>query len=77
MKMRVIVFAELDTASANRAISEGRLAEVTGSLLDMLNPEAAYVYARGGRRALARVVDAPRHRIATRPRRAALERVQR
>lgn len=57
--MRILLNAELDTTAANRAISEGRLAEINEQLLDNLRPEAAYFYARNGRRALTLVVDLP------------------
>lgn len=54
--MRMILNAEFDTTTANQAISEGQLTKVTEQLLGF-QPEAAYFYARDGRRALTVVVD--------------------
>ena len=56
--MRMMLTVELDTPTANQLISEGRIAEVVDGVLRQLQPEAAYFYARGGRRAITLVVDA-------------------
>jgi hypothetical protein len=56
-EMRMIVLVELDTTTANRAISDGSFAQAVELLLDRLRPEASYFYARGGRRAFLLVAD--------------------
>jgi hypothetical protein len=55
----MMLLVELDTATGNRLLEEGRMGEVLEGILGNLKPEAAYFYARGGRRAFTLVVDAP------------------
>ena len=57
--MRMLLLVELDTVTTNQAISEGNFASAVEQLLDHLQPEAAYFYARSGRRAFLIVVDVP------------------
>ena len=57
--MRLMLMVELDTEKANEAIRSGQMADVLGGVLGQLNPEAAYFYARGGRRGFTLFVDAP------------------
>ncbi|MFD0257556.1 hypothetical protein ACFXKJ_34790 [Kitasatospora indigofera] len=55
--MRTLLEVELDTETANRLITDGTLPKVMGGLMETLKPEAAYFYARDGRRCATFVVD--------------------
>jgi hypothetical protein len=57
--MRMMLMVEIDTATSNRIIEEHKMADVLGPILGNLKPEAAYFYARGGRRGFTLVVDMP------------------
>ncbi len=57
--MRTLIEIELDTATANQAITDGTLESNMGKMLDMLKPEAAYFFPRMGRRCALLVVDLP------------------
>ncbi len=57
--MRMMLVVELDTQRANDLVGEGRIEEILSRTLEALQPEAAYFYARNGRRAFTLVVDAP------------------
>lgn len=57
--MRTIIQVELDTPTANKLIADGDMAKRLDGLIADLRPEAAYFYARHGRRACTLVVDAP------------------
>lgn len=57
--MRMMLMVELDTQPANAMIKDGRIQEVLNGIVSQMKPEAAYFYARGGRRAFTLVVDAP------------------
>jgi len=48
--MRMMLKARMDTATASRAIQEGRMPTVMQSTLEMLKPEAAYFGPDGGHR---------------------------
>jgi hypothetical protein len=55
--MRTLLNVELDTEAANRLIKDGTLPKVMGDLISALEPEAAYYYARDGRRCATLVID--------------------
>jgi hypothetical protein len=57
--MRLMLMVEMDTHASNRASRDGRMGDVINDVVERVRPEAAYFYARGGRRALMLVVDAP------------------
>ena len=57
--MRMMMQVELDTQTANPLIGDGRIKDVLDGIMSRMKPEAAYFYARGGRRAFTLVVDAP------------------
>ena len=57
--MRMMLMVELDTKTANPRVADGSINDVLQGILEKLKPEAAYFYARGGRRAFTLVVDAP------------------
>jgi hypothetical protein len=48
--MRMMLKAKMDTATATKAIQEGRMPKVMQSMMDMLKPEAAYFGPDGGHR---------------------------
>jgi hypothetical protein len=48
--MRMMLKAQMDTATASRAIQEGRMPTVMQSMMEMLKPEAAYFGPEGGHR---------------------------
>lgn len=48
--MRMMLKAQMDTATASKAIQEGRMPAVMRSTLEMLKPEAAYFGPDGGHR---------------------------
>jgi Domain of unknown function (DUF3303) len=48
--MRVMMKAQMDATTASRAIQDGRMPTVMQSMLEKLNPEAAYFGPDGGRR---------------------------
>jgi Domain of unknown function (DUF3303) len=49
-KMRMMLKAQMDTATASRAIQEGRMPTAMQSMMEMLKPEAAYFGPEGGHR---------------------------
>ncbi|MER7771977.1 hypothetical protein [Kitasatospora sp. NPDC096140] len=55
--MRALLEIELDTATANQAITSGEMADGLREALAELKPEAAYFFARNGNRALIAVID--------------------
>ncbi|MDH6575203.1 hypothetical protein [Kitasatospora sp. MAP5-34] len=57
--MRTLIEIELDTATANQAITDGTLETSMGKMLEALKPEAAYFFPRMGRRCALLVVDLP------------------
>jgi hypothetical protein len=57
--MRLMVTAELDTATGNPLIESGKISEVVGGILESLKPESAYFLAKDGRRCMILVVDVP------------------
>ena len=48
--MRMLLKATLDTEKSGQALKEGRMQEVLGTVLERLQPEAAYFYGEQGRR---------------------------
>ncbi len=48
--MRMMLKAQMDTAAASKAIQEGRMPKVMQSLMEQLEPEAAYFGPDGGQR---------------------------
>lgn len=57
--MRMMVKVELDTPTANEAISSGTIAKVLPQIMEQLRPEAAYFLPLGGSRAVVLFVDVP------------------
>ncbi|GAA2148683.1 hypothetical protein GCM10009760_41040 [Kitasatospora kazusensis] len=57
--MRTLIEIEMDTATANQAIADGTIEASMDKMMEMLKPEAAYFFARMGRRAALLVVDLP------------------
>ena len=57
--MRLMLTVEMDTPISNKLVAEGKMGPVMQGILGKLAPEATYFYARGGRRAIMLVVDAP------------------
>ncbi|MGP4029536.1 DUF3303 family protein [Actinomadura sp. 3N407] len=55
--MRVMLRAKLDTQTSNEVLKDGRLAEIVESLLQRLNPEAAYFGPTEGGRSCTIVFD--------------------
>jgi len=55
--MRVLIYMELDTPTANPHVASGEIGSQIGHALEMLKPEAAYFFPRGGRRAAIVVCD--------------------
>ncbi|MFD4655401.1 hypothetical protein ACFWP2_07160 [Kitasatospora sp. NPDC058444] len=55
--MRALLEVELDTATSNKLITDGTIAEGIQQTLAQLKPEAAYFLSRNGRRAMVFVVD--------------------
>lgn len=55
--MRCILKVRIPNESGNALITEGRLKEVMGGILEEIKPEAAYFYAEGGVRTGIFVVD--------------------
>jgi hypothetical protein len=55
--MRMVLKATLDTEKSGRVLQEGRMQEVLGSVLERLQPEAAYFYGEQGRRNMFFVFD--------------------
>ncbi|MEU1282956.1 hypothetical protein [Kitasatospora sp. NPDC005856] len=55
--MRALLEVELDTATSNKLISDGAMAEGIQQVLAQLKPEAAYFLTRNGRRGMVMVVD--------------------
>ncbi|MET8545453.1 hypothetical protein ABZW03_33175 [Kitasatospora sp. NPDC004799] len=55
--MRALLEVELDTATSNKLITDGTIAEGIQQTLAQLKPEAAYFLSRHGRRAMVLVVD--------------------
>jgi hypothetical protein len=48
--MRMMMKARMDTAASTKAIQEGRMATVMQSMMEKLQPEAAYFGPDGGQR---------------------------
>ncbi len=48
--MRMVLKATVDTEKSGRVLKEGRMQEVLGTVLERLQPEAAYFYGEQGRR---------------------------
>ena len=48
--MRMMMKARMDTAAASKAIRDGRLAPIMQSVMEKLEPEAAYFGPDGGQR---------------------------
>jgi hypothetical protein len=57
--MRLMLLVEMDTSNTNQLVIDGKMGSVIEGILGKLKPEAAYFHARGGRRAITLVVDAP------------------
>ncbi|MEU9077330.1 hypothetical protein ACFYUY_02580 [Kitasatospora sp. NPDC004745] len=57
--MRALLEIEIDTETSNRLIADGSIGEKFERLLGNLKPEAAYFFARNGRRCQIIVVDVP------------------
>ncbi|MEV6976128.1 hypothetical protein [Kitasatospora sp. NPDC093806] len=55
--MRALLEIELDTATTNKAIADGTILTTFERLMADLKPEAAYAFARNGRRCQIVVVD--------------------
>ncbi|MFB6889526.1 hypothetical protein ACFCX4_09460 [Kitasatospora sp. NPDC056327] len=55
--MRALLEIELDTPTANRAIADGTVTATFDRLMGDLKPEAAYAFARHGRRCQIIVID--------------------
>src|SRR5689334_16663701 len=55
--MRCILKARIPNEHGNGLITEGRLKEVMGGIMEELKPEAAYFYAEGGERTAIFIVD--------------------
>ncbi|MFF2042025.1 hypothetical protein ACFVVX_16485 [Kitasatospora sp. NPDC058170] len=55
--MRALLEITLDTATSNRLITDGAVAGIFDRLMGDLKPEAAYFFARNGRRSQILVVD--------------------
>ncbi|AUY48882.1 hypothetical protein [Streptomyces sp. CB01881] len=55
--MRALLEIEIDTATTNKLISDGEVAAKFERIMGDLKPEAAYFFARNGRRCQVIVVD--------------------
>ncbi|MFE2721066.1 hypothetical protein [Kitasatospora sp. NPDC059327] len=55
--MRALLEITMDTETANRLIADGAVAEKFDRIMGDLKPEAAYFFARGGRRCQIVVID--------------------
>ncbi|MGV9264664.1 hypothetical protein ACWDRR_08400 [Kitasatospora sp. NPDC003701] len=55
--MRALLEITMDTETANKVIADGAVAEKFDRIMDALKPEAAYFFARGGRRSQIVVID--------------------
>ena len=55
--MRMLIRAKLDTEKASRLLQEGRMQDVLGPIMENLQPEAAYFYEEGDKRAMFLVFD--------------------
>ncbi|HWC10421.1 MAG TPA: hypothetical protein VG455_04275 [Acidimicrobiales bacterium] len=55
--MRMVLKATVDTEKSGRVLKEGRMQEVLGTVLERLQPEAAYFYGEQGRRNMFFVFD--------------------
>lgn len=57
--MRIMLHVVMDTEKTNRMVQDGSMGSTIEGLLGRLKPEAAYFYARDGRRGFTLVVEAP------------------
>ncbi|MER7844542.1 hypothetical protein ABTZ03_11425 [Kitasatospora sp. NPDC096077] len=57
--MRALLEIEIDTETSNRLIADGTIGAAFQRIMAELKPEAAYFFARNGRRAQVIVVDVP------------------
>ncbi|MFF1905836.1 hypothetical protein [Kitasatospora sp. NPDC058218] len=55
--MRALLEITLDTATTNKLIKDGAVAATFDRIMGELKPEAAYFFARGGRRSQIIVID--------------------
>ncbi|MEV0532364.1 hypothetical protein [Kitasatospora sp. NPDC050463] len=55
--MRALLEVTMDTETANKLIADGAVAEKFDRIMGELKPEAAYFFARGGRRSQIVVID--------------------
>ncbi|RKT11746.1 hypothetical protein BX285_5701 [Streptomyces sp. 1114.5] len=57
--MRALLEVTLGTEASNKLIADGSVGPVVEQIMGRLKPEAAYFFARDGRRAMLFVVDVP------------------
>ncbi|WP_030056419.1 MULTISPECIES: hypothetical protein [Streptomyces] len=57
--MRALLEVTLDTETSNKLITDGSIGPTLEQVMGQLKPEAAYFFARNGRRAMLFVLDVP------------------